>query len=108
LGKIEDLDRLFTKDCCIRLEEPGRTVRTRSNLAALLNTAFRAVRDIRIRFHDIHISVGPDKETAETVLTATAKGFEFEGIQAKEIVLEWVKKEGEWLICSANERSPFR
>ena len=108
LGKVEDLDRLFTEDCLVKLEPPARTVRTRSSLGTLLTGAFRMVSRIDVSFHDIHITVDPEKNRAKTVLTATVRGPETEGMHAREILMTWVKYEGTWLISSAEEWSPIR
>ena len=108
LSKVDNLNKLFTDDCHIKLKPPIRTVRTRSSLSAHLTAAFRMVKYIKVSFHDINVTVDAESNTAETVLTATAEGVEAEGIYAREVVMKWVKQEGTWLITSIEEHSPLR
>ena len=103
LGKTDALSRLLTEECSIDVKHPSVHVRTRGAVIALSGRALRAVSRLKVRFHDVKVTVAEEGGAARAVLTATAEGPDIEGVLAVEVETAWVKEEGKWLLSRVRE-----
>ncbi len=117
IARAAALKKLFARDCSVSLGEYVPGIRDMGEfvpdmlgieeVVGMYTMAMRSISDIKVTFHDISVTIGDNRKTANTYMTAKVKCAECfegdEGIDAREFEMEWEKVEGKWRIKEVKE-----
>jgi hypothetical protein len=97
----------FTTDCVISAGEPAPEMKGTDELCGLFAQGIKTVKDLKILFKDVSVTVAPDRLSATGNMTIEAIGEDFsEGkrkFDAREVEVAWKKIEGKWKIAGVKE-----
>lgn len=102
IAKIAKIRSLFTKDCRITVGAPIPDIEGIEMLVAIFSQALKSVDEVKVNFYDISVTIGEERTTARTAMTAKATGHDphvgRRVTDAREIEMDWKKIDGTWKI----------
>ncbi len=105
--RVAIVQSLFTTDCVISAGEPAPEMKGTDELCALFAQGIKTVKELKILFKDVSVTVAPDHLSAAVTMTVEAIGEDFsEGTRkfdAREVEVAWKKIEGKWKIAAVKE-----
>ncbi len=101
------IQSMFTADCVISAGEPAPEMKGTDELCALFAQGIKTVKELKILFKDVSVTVAADHLNAAATMTVEAIGEDFsEGgrrFDAREVEVAWRKIEGKWKIAGVKE-----
>lgn len=105
--RVAIIQSLFTTDCVISAGEPAPEMKGTDELCALFAQGIKTVKELKILFKDVSVTVAPNHLSATAAMTVEAIGEDFsEGnrkFDAREVEVAWKKNEGKWKIAGVKE-----
>lgn len=100
MNNIRKMKSLFTKDCHIAVGSPVPEMTGHDMLVSTVYQVRKMVNNVDVDFYDISVTIGENRVTARTTMTATVTRREGErGTEAREVEMRWKKVEGVWKIA---------
>jgi hypothetical protein len=105
--RVATIQSLFTVDCVISAGEPAPEMKGTDELCALFAQGIKTVKELKILFKDVSVTLAADHASATATMTVEAIGEDFaEGgrrFDAREVEVAWKKIEGTWKIAGVKE-----
>ncbi|HMD68046.1 MAG TPA: hypothetical protein VKF42_04140 [Chitinivibrionales bacterium] len=105
--RVAIIQSMFTTDCVISAGEPAPEMKGTEELCGLFAQGIKTVKELKILFKDVSVTVAPDHLSAAATMTVEAIGEDFsEGkrkFDAREVEAAWKKIEGKWKIAEVKE-----
>lgn len=111
LGKVQSIAGRFTRDATIRFETLGiseREVSGQDEIRGVVALSQNLAQGLEVKIFDPDITFGTEPGTARVNLTATATSGKQEAFNAQEFLFQLVKREGKWMIKSAETVKTLR
>ncbi len=112
LAKAKEVSRYCVKNCRVHVittEEEREVVSDRDDVQQKMLFVYRAFDDFKVKASSIRIEVNGNNATVNLRGRATGvqKGQREQFLEEHDIVLEWVKRDDEWLVASARNETPL-
>ena len=110
LGNTRALQALLTDACTVRIGSPVPDMNGKRSIVAAYFHVMKMSLTIEVALYDISVTIGDDRATATSVMTATAGSPDGrgDGIEAREIEMRWKKIEDTWKIAEVKAAVVFR
>ena len=103
-AKAQKFSSMFSRDVTIRFNSAGYGARELTGMDELTesaNGAFAAIRELKVEFLDITVTVAADRLSAEANCTARVRMADKSDYGVSEMRFKFKKIEGKWLISLA-------
>ena len=103
-GKAGKLIGFFAVDAQIIFDAPGQTARTlsgRDEIRAAALAGFGGMPALQVRFLDVSVRIGADRQTADVSCTARANAGDRQDFGVQEMHFQLKQLDGDWLITRA-------
>ena len=100
---MESFPRFFTSKCQIKVSYKGstRTMSGRPDMANAARYLAGLPGGIKVEFHDLTVTVDPEKKIAKGALTMTMMQLDTQTLSAQQFQIELAKEDGKWLVAKA-------
>lgn len=108
--RAREFSGYFVETPVIVLESPSMAISDRTELAAIALQIRSSFERIQVRIRDRKLAIRPGKDAADMSVTAQAdltSGGQTE-TDIREFRIEWVRRNGQWLIAGASAASSIR
>lgn len=108
--RAREFSGYFVETPAVILDSPALTISDRTELAGIVLQIRSSFERIQVRIRDRKLAIRPGKDAADMSVTAQAdltSGGQTE-TDIREFRIEWVKRNGQWLIAGASAASSIR
>ena len=101
LAHLARVGNFFTEDVSIKVGDVVPELRGREQVVGLAQRALQHAVNVKVTFADIAVRLEDDERRAQvtaTVLVTGASSAEAESVNARELEIDLVKPDGDWLI----------